>query len=76
MAPFDNEFGIILSHGVGGTSVFSDSYVNGNGAKPWVNNNGRAMADFWIGRSQWLARWNLHTDQSHLQVDYVRVWAL
>jgi beta-glucanase (GH16 family) len=76
MAPFDNEFGIILSHGVGGTSVFSDNYVNGNGQKPWVNNNGRAMADFWIGRSQWKSQWELHTARSHLQVDYVRVWAL
>lgn len=68
--------GIILSHGVGGTAVFSDNFVNGNGAKPWVNNNGRAMADFYIGKDQWHSGWNLHTNQSHLQVDYVRVWAL
>jgi len=76
MAPFDNEFGIILSLGVGGNAVFRDSYVNGNGPKPWVNNSGRSMADFWIGKSQWLPRWNMDTDDSHLQVDYVRVWAL
>lgn len=76
MAPFDNEFGIILSLGVGGNAVFRDSYVNGNGPKPWVNNSGRSMADFWIGKSQWQPRWRMDTDQSHLQVDYVRVWAL
>lgn len=76
MAPFDNEFGIILSLGIGGNAVFRDSYVNGNGQKPWVNNSGRSMADFWIGKSQWSSRWQMNTDQSHLQVDYVRVWAL
>lgn len=37
---------------------------------------GKAMTDFWNGRSQWLSGWNLNSDDSHMQVDYVRVWAL
>lgn len=79
MAPFDQEFYIILNNAVGGTAYFSDSYVNQNGQKPWTNNSphGRAMADFWNGRAQWESSWDrIGSDQSHLQVDYVRVWAL
>lgn len=35
------------------------------------------MADFWKGRDQWLPTWNLkNSDDSHFQIDYVRVWAL
>lgn len=36
-----------------------------------------AMADFWAARGQWMPTWNMAiNDDSHLQVDYVRVWAL
>lgn len=77
MAPFDQEFFIILNNAVGGTAYFPDSFENRNGGKPWANNSPRAMTDFWNGRGQWESSWNRHgSDQSHLQVDYVRVWAL
>ena len=36
-----------------------------------------AMADFWKGRDNWLPTWNSNnSDDSHFQIDYVRVWAL
>lgn len=79
MAPFDQEFFIILNNAVGGTAYFSDGFENRNGGKPWWNGapHGQAMADFWNGRAQWESSWNRHgSDQSHLQIDYVRVWAL
>ncbi|KAJ8935956.1 hypothetical protein NQ318_015791, partial [Aromia moschata] len=77
MAPFDEEFYIILNLAVGSTmGYFPDDATNGNGAKPWLNTSPKAMTDFWEGREQWLPTWNVDTDDSHLQVEYVRVWAL
>ena len=79
MAPFDQEFFIILNNAVGGTAYFPDHFDNRNGGKPWSDSSpaGQAMTNFWNGRAQWESSWNRHgNDQSHLQVDYVRVWAL
>lgn len=75
MAPFDQEFYIILNLAVGGTSYFPDTASN-PGGKPWLNTSPRASGDFWDGREQWLPTWNLGTEDSHLQVDYVRVYAV
>ncbi|XP_050300167.1 beta-1,3-glucan-binding protein-like [Anthonomus grandis grandis] len=75
MAPFDQEFYLIINLAVGGTNFFSDEYVN-NGGKPWSNTSPAAATDFWKGRSQWESTWNLGTDDSHLIVDYVQVYAI
>lgn len=54
MAPFDEEFFLVVSLGVGGISKFPDSAKN-YGGKPWKNTEpGRAAIDFWQGKSQWL----------------------
>ncbi|CRK99328.1 CLUMA_CG012566, isoform A [Clunio marinus] len=76
MAPFDQEFFIIINLAVGGTNFFDDSFVNRDYPKPWLNSSPRAAADFWEGRSKWEPTWNRYNDDSHLQVDYVRVWAM
>lgn len=76
MAPFDQEFYLIMNLAVGGVNYFSDGFVNQGSPKPWLNNSPRAATDFWSGRNNWLPTWNLSTEDSHLQVDYVRVWAL
>ena len=39
------------------------------------NGSPRATADFWEARSQWEPTWNLGGDDSHMQIDYVRIWA-
>ncbi|KAG5868025.1 hypothetical protein JTB14_026666 [Gonioctena quinquepunctata] len=75
MAPFDQEFYFVINLAVGGTAYFPDDGVN-PGGKPWKNNSPRAVTDFWEGREQWLPTWDLKADDSHLQVDYVKVWAL
>lgn len=75
MAPFDSEFYLILNLAVGGTAYFPDGAVN-PGGKPWLNTSPRAAADFWEGRNAWLPTWNNQDGSSHLQVDYVKVWAL
>ncbi|KAJ8911725.1 hypothetical protein NQ315_012363 [Exocentrus adspersus] len=75
MAPFDQEFYIVLNVAVGGVAYFPDDATN-PGGKPWLNDSPHASTDFWQGRDQWLPTWDMDSDQSHLQVDYVRVWAL
>ncbi|XP_056629844.1 uncharacterized protein LOC130440605 [Diorhabda sublineata] len=77
MAPFDQEFYIILNVAVGGVSFFPDDATNTPGGKPWANTSPKAATDFWEGREQWLSTWNnLKNDDINLKVDYVRVWAL
>lgn len=77
MAPFDQEFFLIMNLAVGGTNYFSDGFVNRNSPKPWHNDSPRAAADFWNARSAWEPTWNRqHSDDSHMQIDWVRVWAL
>jgi len=78
MAPFDQEFYIIMNVAIGGTNGYwSDSQDNRNGPKPWANSNyNGATSTFWNARSTWEPTWNRHNDDSHMQVDYVRVWAL
>jgi hypothetical protein len=75
MAPFDKEFFFIINLAVGGMNFFPDQARNPDG-KPWRNNSPHPKQDFWSGRNKWLKTWHMNTDDSHLQVDYVRVWAL
>lgn len=80
MAPFDQAFYLKFNLAVGGTGVagsgtfFEDEYVNGSGPKPWNNTSPTAYRDFWEGREQWLSTWN--GDDTAMQVDYIRVYAL
>lgn len=76
MAPFDQEFYIIMNLAVGGVNYFADNFVNSPHPKPWNNGSPRAATDFFDYRHWWLPTWNQATDQSHMQVDYVRVWAV
>ncbi|KAG5670658.1 hypothetical protein PVAND_000906 [Polypedilum vanderplanki] len=75
MAPFDQEFFIIMNVAVGSTVYFGDDLIN-DPEKPWRNDDEFAMTKFWDARNDWLPTWNIGTDSSHLQVDYVRVYAL
>nr|CAD7410869.1 unnamed protein product [Timema poppensis] len=87
MAPFDKPFFIIMNVAVGGM-YFPDDATN-PGGKPWSSSSGNAkqyfpsiqlktfqgVIDFWNGRQQWLPTWDIGDDQ-HLQVDYVKVFAV
>jgi beta-glucanase (GH16 family) len=75
MAPFDQEFHMIINLAIGGT-FFPDSAINLPGGKPWHNSSPNPMNDFWNGRSQWLPTWNRHTRDTNFMIDYVRIWAL
>ncbi|CAH1105417.1 unnamed protein product [Psylliodes chrysocephalus] len=77
MAPFDDEFYFILNVAIGGTSFFSDMAENKPNHKPWKNFDGRAsMTEFWKAKEQWLPTWDVKSDDSHMQVDYIKVTAL
>ncbi|CAB3369581.1 Hypothetical predicted protein [Cloeon dipterum] len=78
MAPFDQQFFIVLNVATGGVAYFPDTAQN-PGGKPWVNTSPTAAADFWNGRGQWLPTWNLDVNDAEsaaMQIDYVKVWAL
>lgn len=77
MAPFNDAFYLIINLAVGGTNgFFPDDAKNGMGAKPWKNSSPVAFKEFWENRTIWEPTWNRATDQSHLQIDYVKVWAI
>lgn len=78
MAPFDQEFYIILNLAVGGVNYFSDDATNPH-KKPWHNQSPTAPKDFWNAKNDWLPTWHLdqnNGDDASLIVDYVKVWAL
>jgi beta-glucanase (GH16 family) len=77
MAPFDQEFHLIINLAVGGVNYFADSFRNAGARKPWSNSSPHSVRDFWQGKSGWLPTWNYsQNDDADLKVDYVRVWAL
>ncbi|CAG5117643.1 unnamed protein product [Candidula unifasciata] len=74
MAPFDQNFYLILNVAVGGTSGFFPDDVNYGVKKPWKNNSPRAAEDFWNAHSQWLPTWQ--GDNVALLIDYVEFRSL
>ncbi|XP_053602963.1 beta-1,3-glucan-binding protein-like isoform X2 [Plodia interpunctella] len=79
MAPFDQKFYIIMNVAIGGTNGFFPDGVFNPTPKPWSNTSPQAATDFWNAQGNWLPTWNLNVNDgqdSSLQVDYVRVWAL
>ncbi|KAL1505517.1 hypothetical protein ABEB36_005065 [Hypothenemus hampei] len=75
MAPFDQEFYILINLAVGGVNGYFSDDASNPGGKPWSNTSPTASTDFWKGKSQWEPSWHLGTDDSHLIIDYVRVYA-
>lgn len=77
MAPFDEEFHLIINMAVGSTSFFSDYAENEGYAKPWSNKSPYPARDFWNAKADWLPTWNYNiNDDADLQVDYIRAYAL
>ncbi|CAG0879122.1 unnamed protein product [Darwinula stevensoni] len=74
MAPFDQEFYLIVNLAVGGTNGFFPDGTTGPYPKPWSNTSPQAFKDFWDRRGDWYPTWI--EDDTHLQVEYVKVWAL
>lgn len=76
MAPFDEEYFLLIQLTVGGIADFPDDAEN-FGGKPWKNYSPiSAAGDFWNGRKQWMPTWNFTNLDNSLQIDYVRIWAI
>ena len=80
IAPFDENFYIVLNVAVGGTNnYFHPSF---RPSPPWDNDDGtlnntdlvgqRARGQFWGNREKWLPSWK--GDDVAMKVDYVKVW--
>ncbi|ENN78827.1 hypothetical protein YQE_04710, partial [Dendroctonus ponderosae] len=76
MAPFDQKFYLIINLAVGGTNSFFGDENENPGGKPWKNTSPTAYRDFWKGKDQWLPTWNMDNDDTHLIVDYIKVFAI
>jgi len=71
MAPFDQEFYIIINLAVGGTNgFFPDGQNNG---KPWSNSSPYGPKEFWNGKWQWENSWDLTGEKSALQIRNLKV---
>lgn len=76
MAPFDEEFYLIVNVAIGATNGYFPDDSQNPGGKPWKNNSPQPARDFWNGNGQWRPTWNEQTDQRALKVDYIRIWAI
>uniref|UniRef100_A0A2C9LIG3 GH16 domain-containing protein n=1 Tax=Biomphalaria glabrata TaxID=6526 RepID=A0A2C9LIG3_BIOGL len=75
MAPFDQDFYLILNVAVGGTNgYFADGNHYGNVTKPWHNSWPHPKLDFWNAHNTWLPTW--HGENAALVVDYVEFKSL
>ncbi|KAK6172293.1 hypothetical protein SNE40_015984 [Patella caerulea] len=70
LAPFDQEFYMILNVAIGGTGgIWGEQGVTYAYPKPWQNNAKDPMAQFWSNRHHWLPTW--HGDDVAMIIDYV-----
>jgi len=77
---FHLQFRLILNVAVGG-NYFPDRCSNNdsNGnlvAKPWSSANSLQMKPFWENKNQWYPTWNRQVNDSHMLVNYIRVYSL
>ncbi|KAL1110475.1 hypothetical protein AAG570_008003 [Ranatra chinensis] len=73
IAPFDTEFYICLGVSVGGHYGIPDGSIASGFEKPWKNFDTKALLKFWLAKDQWARSWS---DESKLEVDYVKVTAV
>ncbi|KAI9786305.1 MAG: hypothetical protein M1816_008046 [Peltula sp. TS41687] len=66
--PFDHDFFLILSLGVGSTNGW---FEDGASGKPWVDQSPSARKDFWNARKQWMSSWK---DDGQMIIDSVKIW--
>lgn len=72
-APYDQEFYLIISLAVGGTSGWFPDNVGG---KPWADGSRNAMVDFAKAQDDWSKTWPESLDHRAFRIDYVKMWKL
>ncbi|EIW67677.1 hypothetical protein TREMEDRAFT_33305, partial [Tremella mesenterica DSM 1558] len=72
VAPFDQPFYLVLSLGVGGTDGW---FPDGEGGKPWLDDSGTSMSDFWLAKGKWWAQnWSSDPTVRGFGIDSVKMW--
>ncbi|KAK6192409.1 hypothetical protein SNE40_003879 [Patella caerulea] len=75
MAPFDQEFYIILNVAVGGMSYFPDNFISPY-PKPW---SAASQTQFWANKDKWYPTWNPDErdgEDAAMKINHVKVWKL
>ena len=73
MAPFDQEFFLIINVAIGGTNGFFPD--NAGDGKPWQNDSGIGPRQFWDARNQWMSTWDFEGNDSALQIKNLNVYS-
>ncbi|KAF5211949.1 putative beta-1,3-glucan-binding protein [Clavispora lusitaniae] len=74
IAPFDQEFFLVLNVAVGGTNGF---FPDSMGDKPWTNaQETTAPRSFWSAVSSWYPTWPQKEEDRALVVDYVKMYKI
>lgn len=72
IAPFDQDFYLILNVAVGGTNgYFKDGQ---NDDKPWSNDADNARAQFWAAKDKWLPTWPTDPKERGMAIESVKMW--
>jgi hypothetical protein len=64
-------FYLILSLGVGSTDGW---FPDGEGGKPWIDDSGTAMSDFWIAKDKWWNNWSSDPTVRGFAIKSVNMW--
>ncbi|XP_060073960.1 beta-1,3-glucan-binding protein-like [Ylistrum balloti] len=79
IAPFDQQFYLIMNVAVGGVGFFDDKLINSPTPKPWRDDNEFTTRDFINAKTQWYPTWNptdRNGEDAAMKVNYVKVWKL
>lgn len=64
-------FYLVLSLAVGATNGW---FPDGEGGKPWIDNSGTAMSDFWAAKDRWWNSWSTDPKVRGFAIDSVKMW--
>jgi len=64
-------FYLVLNLAVGATNGW---FPDGEGSKPWIDNSGTAMTDFWAAKDKWWNNWPSDKKERGFAIDSVKMW--
>ncbi|WWC70921.1 uncharacterized protein I206_104873 [Kwoniella pini CBS 10737] len=75
-APFDQSFYLMIDLAVGSQDGW---FPDGVGGKPWIDQSGSAMSDFWLAKTKWWdASWTSKSataEDRAFAIDSVKMWS-
>ncbi|WWC88556.1 uncharacterized protein L201_003467 [Kwoniella dendrophila CBS 6074] len=76
VAPFDQPFYLMIDLAVGSQDGW---FPDGTGGKPWIDQSGSAMSDFWLAKNKWWdASWNKKGSKAEdkaFAIQSVKMWS-